>query len=124
MGENKDYVTFADDKGSVNISEDVISVIASAAVLDVEGVDGVPTTFGNDLAEFLGKKNTTRGVKIQINESTIVIDAFVMIRYGFTISDVAKDVQNTVASAVEAMTGLKVAEVNVHVCGVTFEKEK
>jgi len=124
VGENKEYVTRADEKGSINISEDVISIIAAAAILDVPGVDGTTNTLGNDIAGFLGKKSTSKGVKIQINEDAIVVDAFITVRYGYVISDVAKDVQNAVTNSVEAMTGLTVPEVNVHVCGVTFDKDK
>lgn len=123
MGENREYVTRSDEKGSINISEDVISIIAAAAIQEVPGVDGAPNTFGNDIAGFLGKKSTSRVVKIRIDEETIVVDAYIMVHYGFVISDVAKDVQNTVINSVEAMTGLTVPEVNVHVCGITFDKE-
>lgn len=123
MGENREYITRSDEKGSINISEDVISIIAAAAIQDVPGVDGAPNTFGNDIAGFLGKKSTSRVVKIRIDEETIVVDAYIMVHYGFVISDVAKDVQNTVINSVEAMTGLTVPEVNVHVCGITFDKE-
>ncbi len=124
MGENKEYVTQTGEKGSVNISEDVIAIIASSAVTEVNGVDGFPTTLGTDIAGFLSKKNSAKGVRIQISDSDITVDAYILVKYGFVISDVAKDVQNSVVSAVEATTGLKVPEVNVHVCGITFEKEK
>jgi Uncharacterized protein conserved in bacteria len=124
MGENKEYVTQTSEKGSVNISEDVIAIIASSAVTEVNGVDGFPTTLGTDIAGFLSKKSSGKGIRIQISESEITVDAYIMVRYGFVISDVAKEVQTSVAGAVEAMTGLAVPEVNVHVCGVTFDKEK
>ncbi len=124
MGENKEYVTQTGEKGSVNISEDVIAIIASSAVAEVNGVDGFPTTLGTDIAGFLSKKNSAKGVRIQISDSEITVDAYILVKYGFVISDVAKDVQNSVVAAVEATTGLKVPEVNVHVCGITFEKEK
>ncbi|NLL45202.1 MAG: Asp23/Gls24 family envelope stress response protein [Clostridiales bacterium] len=123
MGENREYITRSDEKGSINISEDVISIIAAAAIQDVPGVDGAPNTLGNDIAGFLGKKSASRGVKIRIDEEAIVVDAYIMVHYGYVISDVAKDVQNAVTNSVEAMTGLTVPEVNVHVCGITFDKE-
>ena len=123
MGENKEYVTRTDEKGSINISEDVICIIAAAAMQDVQGVDGAPTTLGNDIAGLLGKKSPSRGVKIRIEEEAIKVDAFILVRFGYVISEVAKEVQNAVANAVEATTGLTVSEVNVHVCGITFDKE-
>ena len=124
LGENKEYVTHSDEKGSVNISEDVIAIIASSAAFEVKGVDGFPTTIGTDIAGFLSKKTSGRGVRIQINDTAITVDAYIMIKHGFVINEVAKEVQNAVFSAVESMTGLSVPEVNVHVCGITFEKEK
>jgi len=124
LGENKEYVTHSGEKGSVNISEDVIAIIASSAAFEVNGVDGFPTTLGTDIAGFLSKKNSGKGVRIQINDTAITVDVYVMIKQGFVISDVAKDIQNAVLSAVESMTGLSVPEVNVHVCGITFDKEK
>ncbi len=124
MADNKEYVTRSGEKGSVNISEDVIAIIASSAASDVGGVDGFPTTLGTDIAGFLSKKSSSRGVRIQINDSAITVDVYIMIKQGFVISEVAKDVQNAVLGAVESMTGLQVPEVNVHVCGITFEKEK
>lgn len=124
MGESKEYVTHIGDKGNINISEDVISIIAGAAIQDVAGVDGSPTTIGTDIAEFLGKRSPSKGVKIQISDTSIAVDAYIMVRYGYVISDVAKDVQTAVCNAIESMTGLSVPVVNVHVCGITFDKDK
>ena len=124
MGENKEYVTQTEEKGSINISEDVISIIAAAALSEVNGVDGAPASLGNEFAGLLSKKSSTKGVKIQITDNTIIIDAYIIIRYGFVISEVAKEVQNAVSTAIESTTGLSVKEVNVHVSGVAFDKDK
>ena len=124
MGENKEYVTQTEEKGSINISEDVIAIIAAAAVSEVNGVDGTPASLGNEFAGLLSKKSSTRGIKIQITDNTIILDAYIIIRFGFVISDVAKEVQSAVTTAIESTTGLSVAEVNVHVTGVSFDKEK
>ena len=124
MGENKEYITRSDEKGSVNISEDVICIIAAAAMRDVPGVDGAPNTLSEDIAGLLGKKSPSRGVKIRIEEEAIKVDAYIMVRFGYVISDVAREVQNAIINSTEATTGLSVPEVNVHVCGITFDKEK
>jgi len=124
VGENKEYFTRSDEKGSVNISEDVICIIAAAAMRDVPGVDGAPNTLSEDIAGLLGKKSASRGVKIRIEEEAIKVDAYIMVRFGYVISDVAREVQNAIINSIEATTGLSVPEVNVHVCGITFDKEK
>lgn len=124
MADNKEYVTSIEEQGSVNISEDVIATIASAAVMEVEGVSGFATNFGTDIAEFLGKKGQAKGLRIVIDEDRIVVDTFVLLDYGVVINDVAKNVQSSIISSIEAMTGIAVSAVNIHVCGIAFEKGK
>lgn len=119
MPEN--YVTSQDERGSVSISEDVIAVMVTAAIAEIDGVAGFSNAIGADIAEFLNRKGTTRGVKVSNEETGAVLDVMVMVRYGYNVADVAAKVQTEVAANLEAMTGLKV-RVNVHVTGISFEK--
>lgn len=121
MGENKEYVTRTDELGNIHISEEVLAVISSAAALEVEGVSSLSGS--RDLTELLGKKNLTRGVHIQVDEDGVQIELTIMIKYGYTIKEVACAVQEAVATNVESMSSLNVKSVNVNVGGVTFEKE-
>ena len=123
MSENRDYYTNREDSGSINISEDVLASISALAAGEVEGVAGPNAPAGVDLAELLGKKNLTKGVKIQIVGQTVIIDLYINIKYGYKIPEVAGKLQNAVISAVESMTGLTVESVNVHVTGITFESK-
>lgn len=120
MNENKEYIIYPDEKGNICISEDVVSMIASSAAMEVEGVAGLSTTLGKDLAEFLGKKNVARGVKIKLNESDVAVDVFVLVDPNSVVSEVGKNVQEAVSTAVESMTGFAVSAVNVHICGIAF----
>jgi len=119
MPEN--YVTSQDERGSVSISEDVIAVMVTAAIAEIDGVAGFSNAIGADIAEFLNRKSTARGVKVSMEETGAVLDVMVMVRYGYNVADVAQKVQTEVAANLEAMTGLKV-RVNVHVTGISFEK--
>ena len=123
MGEGKEYVSRSDELGNIHISEEVLAVIAAAAVLEVEGFGGLAANLGTDLAELLGKKNLSRGIYIQVEEETVTVDLSILVKYGYTIPDVARAVQEAVASSIEATSGLPVAAVNVNVGGVVFEKE-
>lgn len=124
MGENKEYVSRPDDMGNVHISEDVLAVIAAASAREVEGVGGLTAHLGTDLAEqLLGKKNQTKGVHILVEEDTVTMELSILIKYGCIIPDVARAVQESVISAVEATSGLTVKAVNIHVCGIVFGKE-
>ena len=123
MGEGKEYVSRSDELGSIHISEEVLAVIAAAAVLEVEGIGGLAANLGSDLAELLGKKNLGRGIHIQVENGNVTVDLSILVKYGYTIPDVARAVQEAVAGSVEATSGLTVAAVNVNVGGVVFEKE-
>lgn len=119
MAENKQYITQLQDNGSVMISEDVVATIVAHAVSEVEGVVGLSTKPGADIAELIGKKNWGKGIKTVIGENDeLFVDCNVIIAYGQSVVSVANAVQQSVTAALESMTGIKVAEVNINVCGI------
>ena len=120
MAEIKEYVAKTDENGSVTISEEVIASIASIAAMEIDGVAALGTSM---VADFLGKKANSKGVKIAIGEDSAEITLTVTVKKGFVIPTVAKSVQANVITAVESMTGLSVSAVNVKVGNVAFEKE-
>ena len=123
MAEGKEYISRPDELGNINISGEVLSVISAAAAAEVEGVGGLAANLGSDIAELLGgKKNLSKGIRITVEEESIRIDLSILIKYGYTILDVAKKVQSAVFTAVENTSGLTVECVNVHVAGVAFER--
>ena len=106
----------------IQISSDVVAVIAGVAVSEVQGVSGMSGGFAGGITEVLsGKKNLAKGIKVDINEDTAKIDVNIIVEYGSRIPDVAFEIQNRVKKSVENMTGLKVEEVNVHVQGVNTD---
>ena len=119
MAEFKQYITQVQENGNVMISEDVVVTIVTQAVAEVEGVAGLSTKVGADIADLIGR-NWGKGMKIVIAEdNTLTIDCNVIIKYGQSVIDVAKAVQQAVTSAVESMTGVQVALVNVNICGIS-----
>lgn len=120
MGDS--YITCRDQNGSINISEDVISTMVRTAITEIDGVAGISTTAGAELAELIGIKTVSKGIKVQIEDDTIKVDAVILVRYGCNIVNVAREVQNSVTETVQSITGIEKAEVNVHVSGVSFEK--
>ena len=108
---------------NLTISEDVIGIIAGLAAAEVEGVSGMTLGFVDGINQILGSnKKYSKGVKIELDNNEVVIDLFVIVKYGVKIPDVAFSIQNSVKSSVETMTGLKVRAVNINVQGVTFDK--
>lgn len=120
MGEN--YITCQMENGSINISEDVVNGMVRTAIAEVDGIAGLSNTAGAELAELIGLKTVSRGIKVQFVDSKIVIDIIVTVKYGYKIVDVAKAAQEKVLTAVQATTGVDEAVVNIHVSGIAFDK--
>lgn len=120
MSENEKYISRSDEMGTINISIDVLAVIAAAAVLEVEGVGGMAAGLGSDVAELVGRKVLAKGVRMTMSDEQVSIDLSILVKYGYAVPEVAKAVQEAVASAVENTSGLTVACVNVNVSGVAF----
>ncbi len=124
MAENKEYFTQEMENGSIQISEDVVASVTGMAVLEVEGVCGLSSTIGTDIAEMLGMKTLSKGVRLSSTESgALRIDCDVVAKFGQNIFELAKNVQENVKSSVESVTGLTVGEGNVTVCGIALPKE-
>ncbi len=103
----------------IQISNDVIAVIAGVAVSEVQGVASMAGSFAGGITEVLsGKKNLAKGIKVDKENENVKIDVNIIVEYGTRIPDIAFEIQNRVKTSVETMTGLKVEEVNVHVQGV------
>lgn len=113
------------ENDGIQISDDVVAVIAGVAVTEVPGVFGMAGSFAGGISEvFSGKKNLAKGIKVDVEETKAKIDVNIIVEYGSRIPDVAFEIQNRVKKAVESMTGLKVTEVNVHVQGVNTDFSK
>ena len=114
----------SEEKGNVKISVDVVATIAGIAANEIEGVAGMCGSIAGGIAEFLGsKKSATKGVKVEIQEEIAIIDLYVIVDYGIRIPELAWEIQENVKQSVESMTGLSVEKVNIHIDGVSFEKE-
>ena len=109
--------------GQIQIADEVISIIAGTAALEIEGVVAAPNHFAYDVAEILGRKNLSKGVKVSVEGNEVFVTLNLLVKYGYKVQEVSAEVQKRVATAVETMTGLNVAEVNINVSGVQMEKE-
>lgn len=105
-------------ENNIKIADDVVAIIAGVAVSEVSGVASMAGGFPGISAVLGGKKNLSKGIKVEVGEKDAKIDVNIIVEYGVRIPDIAFEIQNRVKKAVENMTGLKVSEVNVHVQGV------
>ena len=112
------------ETGSVRISEEVVATIAGISAMEVEGIAGMSGGLAGGIAEMLGRKNLSKGVKVEVGEREAAIDMFVIVNFGVRIPDVAIQTQEKVKKSVESMTGLTVVEINVHVQGIAFGSQE
>lgn len=118
-GETEDKI------GNVKISVEVISTVAGIATAEIEGVAGMSGSVVGGIAEILGgKKSKGKGVKVEVSDNHAVIDLYIIVDYGVKIPEIAWEIQENVKNSVESMTGMTVDKVNIHVEGVSFEKER
>jgi uncharacterized alkaline shock family protein YloU len=109
--------------GSIRIADDVVKIVAGLAATEVAGVVAMSSGVVGGIAEMLGRKNLSKGVKVEVGEKEAAVDIFVVVEYGTRIPDVAAKIQDNVKKAIENMTGLSVVEVNVNIQGVAFSQD-
>ena len=108
------------DIGSIRIADEVVGIIAGLAATEVSGVAGMSGGLVGGIAEILGKKTLSKGVKVEVGEKEAAVDLYIIVEYGVRIPDIALRVQENVKRAIESMTGLEVVVVNIHIQGVGF----
>ena len=106
MADNRKVVKIKEDNlGEVHVADEVVAIIAGLAATEVEGVASMAGNITNELVSKLGMKNLSKGVKVEVAEKTV-------------------SVQEKVKSAIETMTGLSVAIVNVRIATVDMKNTK
>ena len=118
-----DLQNFAENSGDVKINSEVIAIIAGVAAVDIEGISGMSGGLTGEIAEMLGRKNLSKGVKVEVGEKEAAIDLYVIVEYGCRIPEVAWKCQEKVKAAVEEYCGLDVVEVNIHVQGININQD-
>jgi uncharacterized alkaline shock family protein YloU len=112
------------DLGVVKIADEVVSIIAGMAAAEVEGVAAMSGGITGGITEVLGRKNLSKGVKVEVGAEDAKIDIFIVVDYGVRIPDVAWNIQERVKNTVEDTTGLLVTSVNLHVQGIRFPQKE
>ena len=104
--------------GEVKIADEVVAIIAGLAATEVEGVGSMAGNITNELVGKLGMKNLSKGILVEVMENEVKVDVAINISYGYSIPEVSSKVQDKVKTAIENMTGLNVAVVNVRIASV------
>lgn len=122
--EKSTYTIKADENlGEVKIADDVVSIIAGLAAMEVDGVSSMAGNATRELISKLGMKSLSKGVKVDVLEGNVTVSLALNLKYGYSIKETTAKVQEKVKAAIENMTGLEVADVNIRVAGVDVPEE-
>lgn len=122
--ERNTYTIKTDESiGEVKIADEVVSIIAGLAAMEVEGVSSMAGKATRELISKLGVKSLSKGVKVDVLEGIVTVSLAINLKYGYSIKDITTKVQEKVKAAIENMTGLEVADVNIRVAGVDVPEE-
>ena len=111
-------------KGEVKIADEVVAIIAALAATEVEGVASMAGNITTELISRLGMKNLSKGVKVDVLEGVVTVSLTLNLKYNYSVVEVSGKVQEKVKNAIENMTGLEVADVNIKVAGVEMENQE
>ena len=111
-------------KGEIKIADEVVAIIAALTATEVEGVVSMAGNITNELIGKLGMKNLSKGVKVDVLEGIVTVSLALNLKYNYSIVEVSARVQEKVKNAIENMTGLEVADVNIKVAGVEMESQE
>ena len=109
--------------GEVKIADEVVAVIAGLAAMEVDGVASMAGSTTKDIASKLGVRSMSKGVKVDVLDGIVTVSLVLNLKYGYNIKDTTQKVQEKVKAAIENMTGLEVADVNIRVAGVDMPEE-
>ena len=121
---NKYTIQNDPNMGEVKIADEVVAIIAALAATEVEGVASMAGNITNELISKLGMKNLSKGVKVDVLEGVVTVALALNMKYDYSIVETSTKVQERVKSAIETMTGLEVADVNIKVAGVEMEGDE
>ena len=110
--------------GEVQIADEVVAIIAALAATEVDGVASMAGNITNELVSRLGMKNLSKGVKVDVLEGVVTVSLALNLKYNYSIMDVTAKVQDRVKTAIENMTGLEVADIDIRVAGVEMENRE
>ncbi|CRI11568.1 conserved hypothetical protein [Staphylococcus aureus] len=108
--------------GKVEIAPEVLSVIASIATSEVEGITGHFAELKETNLEKVSRKNLSRDLKIESKEDGIYIDVYCALKHGVNISKTANKIQTSIFNSISNMTAIEPKQINIHITQIVIEK--
>lgn len=120
MAEERTFKGLSSENGTTYITDDVVAITAALAASEVDGVASMSGGIAAGIAQRLGRKNLSRGIKVDVRNEDCDIDVYIIVKYGVNIPNVCNNIREKTKNAIEDTVGLKVATVNIHVQGLSI----
>ncbi len=117
------FVIMDTESGQIQVADEVVAIIAGLVATEVDGVSSMGGNITKDVISRLSMKSLSRGIRVDLAEGKVVVYLILNIAYGYSIPEVTANVQNKVKAAIENMTGLSVAAVNIRIADVDMKSE-
>jgi uncharacterized alkaline shock family protein YloU len=106
--------------GKITVAPDVLIDIARMSALSVRGVSRMAHVTGG--VNRLFKRGINDGVRIEVEDNTIVASLYLILKPDVNIREVGRNVQQQVARALQEMVGMDVAEIEIHIEDIDYEE--
>ena len=104
------------DLGRIDLSNDVIATICGGAATECYGVVGMASQKMSDgFYDLLKKDNYSKGIVVEEGAGGSIVNLYISIGYGITISEIVYEVQKKVKYVLENTLDIDVEAVNVYV---------
>lgn len=109
-------------EGSIHISEEVIVELTKKTI---QGIPNIQTATTGIASKFGIGRKSSEGVRVTVEDGevpSISVEAYVLVKYGQRIPDLAWDVQEKIKANLERYTGYTVNSVNINVQGIYVDE--
>jgi len=104
--------------GAVQIHKKVIAEIISNVVDEVDGVSLVQNKVKKKLFKLFGKEKFS-GIEIKNDDDNdVTLEIRVLVRYGLNIPFVARQIQDSIKSAIDKTVDINLKNININISGV------
>lgn len=109
--------------GSIVISKEVIEVISGIVIEEIEGVYGMQGGLSSEFSKLFNQPTHRKGIQAEEQDGEISIEVHCLLKQGYSVPDIAQEIQEKVKTQVKRMTDIEVGSVHVHIVDIVYNEE-
>lgn len=105
--------------GTTTIAPNVLVTIAQLAALRVDGVAGLAPLPAS--VNRLFRRGNGDGVSLEVNNGKVTVELFLVYEPDTNMREISRQVQESVARAIEEMVGMSADRIDIHIQDVAYK---